>query len=106
MIVLIITLTKELTMVRPGTSDPTESKHAIRHINETDNPQPNAFDYSNSFIFFDDIQKQRLPETKQLLLRITKPNTFQYGALAWTTNSQFVLNSTLEEKVVCWDCYN
>ena len=49
-------------MERPRTSDPTEYKHAIRHLNGTDNPQRNACDYSNSFTFFDDIQKQRLLE--------------------------------------------
>ena len=41
-------------MERPRTLDPTECKHhdAIRHLNGTDNPQLNAFEYSNSFSFF------------------------------------------------------
>ena len=52
-------------MESPRTLDLTESKHTIRHLNGTDNPQLKAFDYSNSFTFFDDIQKQRLLETKQ-----------------------------------------
>ena len=79
-------------------SDPTECKHAIRHLNGTNNPQLNAFNYSNSFTFFNDIQKQRLLETKQPPFRITKLNTFHYGAFAWISNSQLVLNSTLKEK--------
>ena len=40
-----------------------------------------------------------------LLFRITKLNTFHYGAFAWIANSQLVLSSTLEEKAVCWDRY-
>ena len=80
-------------------------KHAIRHLKGTDNPQHNAFAYSNSFPFFEDFQKQRLLETKQPPFRITKSNTFHYGAFAWITNSQLVLNSTPEEKAVCWDRY-
>ena len=83
------------TMERPRTLDPTECKHAIRHLNGTNNPQLDAVNYSNSFTFFDDIQKQRLLETKQPPFRITKFNTFHYGAFAWITNSQLVLNSTL-----------
>ena len=39
------------TMERPRTLDPTECKHAIRHLNGTNNPQLNAFNYSNSFTF-------------------------------------------------------
>ena len=93
------------TMERPRTLDPTECKHAIRHLNGTNNPQLNAFNYSNSFTFFNDIQKQRLLETKQSPFRITKLNTFHYGAFAWISNSQLVLNSTLKEKAVCWDRY-
>ena len=38
-------------MERPNTLDPTKCKHAVRHLNGTDNPQLNAFDYSKSFIF-------------------------------------------------------
>ena len=93
------------TMERPRTLDPTECKHAIRHLNGTHNPQLDAFNYSNSFTFFNDIQKQRLLETKQPPFRITKLNTYHYGAFAWITNSQLVLNSTLKEKAVCWDRY-
>ena len=93
------------TMERHRTLDPTECKHAIRHLNGTNNPQLDAFNYSNSFTFFDDIQKQRLLETKQTPFRITKLNTFHYGAFAWITNSQLVLSSTLKEKAVCWDGY-
>ena len=69
-------------MERRRSLDPTECKHAIRHLNSTENPQLNAFDYSNSFTFFDDIQKQCLLETKQPHLRITKLNTLHYGAFA------------------------
>ena len=64
------------TMERPRTLDPTESKHFIRHLNGTDNPRINAFDYSNSFTFFDNIQKQLLLSTKQPLFPITKLSTF------------------------------
>ena len=45
-------------MERPPTLDPTEAtecRFAPRHLNETHSPQPNAFDYSNSFTFFGDI---------------------------------------------------
>ena len=76
------------TMERPRTLDPTECKHAIRHLNGTHNPQLDAFNYSNSFTFFNDIQKQRLLETKQPPFRIAKLNTYHYGAFAWITNSQ------------------
>ena len=93
------------TMERPRTLDPTDCKHAIRHLNGTNNPQLDAFNYSNSFTFFNDIQKQRLLETKQPPFRITKLNTFHYGAFAWISNSQLVLNSTIKEKAVCWDRY-
>ena len=54
MIVLIIINTLE----RPRTQDHTECKHAIRHLSETNNPQIDAFDYSSSFTFFDDVQKR------------------------------------------------
>ena len=57
-------------------------------LNGTDIPYTNAFDYSNSVTFFDDIQTKRLLETKQPPFRITKLNTFHYGAFAWITNSQ------------------
>ena len=69
------------------------------------NPQLDAFKYANSFIFFNDIQKQRLLETKQPLFHITKLNTFHSGAFAWIANSQKILNSTLKEKAVSWDRY-
>ena len=69
-------------MERPRTVDPTECKHDIGHLNGTDNPQLKAFNNSNTFTFFDDIQKQRLLETRQPPFRITKLNTFHYGALA------------------------
>ena len=88
------------TTDRPGTLDPTESQHAIRHLNGTNNHQLDAFNYTNSFTFFNDIQKQRILETKQPPFRITKLNA--YGAFAWIANSQFVLNS---KKAVCWDRY-
>ena len=42
-------------MERPRTLDPTECKQIIRHLNGTDKPQCNAFDYSTAFTFFDDI---------------------------------------------------
>ena len=64
--------------------DPTECKHAIRHLNGTDNPQLNAF------------QKQRLLETKQLF-RNTILSNFHYSAFAWITLSNLFLNSTLEK---------
>ena len=92
-------------MERRRILDPTEYKQAIRHLNGTDNSQFNAIDYNNSFTFFDDIQKQRLLETKQPPFRILMLNTFHYGAFAWVTNSQLVLKSTLKEKAVCWDRY-
>ena len=76
----------------------------MRHLNDTDNPQLNAFDYSNSFTFFDDIQKLRRFEIKQPPFRITKLNIFHYGAFAWINNSQFVLIST-PKKAVGWDHY-
>ena len=41
----------------PRALDPTECKHAIRHLKGTDNPQINSFDHGNAFTFFDDIQK-------------------------------------------------
>ena len=93
------------TMKRPHTLGPTECKHAICHLNETNNPQLDAFNYRNSFTLFNDIQKQRLLETKQPFFRITKLNTFHFGAFAWIANSQLVINSTLKEKAVCWDRY-
>ena len=40
------------TMERPRTVDLKECKHTIRLLNGTDNPQPNAFNNSCSFIFF------------------------------------------------------
>ena len=88
-------------MKRLRTSDPTECKHAIRHLNGTDNPHVNAFDYSNSFSFFVANQKQRFLETKQPPFRDTYFNTFNFGAFAWISNSQQVFNANLKEKVVC-----
>ena len=93
-------------MERPRTLDPTECKHAIRHLNGNNNPQLDAINYSNSFTFFNDIQKQCVLETKQPPFRITKLITFHYGVFAWIANSQLVLNSTLREKAVCWDRYD
>ena len=84
-------------MERLRTFDPTECKHAIRHLNITKIPQLDVFNSSNSFTFFNDIQKQRLLETKQPPFRIIKLNTFHYGAFAWIAISQLVLNSTLKE---------
>ena len=55
------------TMQHPRNLDRTECKHANRHLNGTDNPQLNAFNCSKSFTFFDDIQKQPLLETNDLL---------------------------------------
>ena len=66
----------------PRTLDPTENKHAIHHLNDTHNPQLDAFDYSNSSTLFDVIPKQRLLEIKQPPFRITKLNTFHNGAFA------------------------
>ena len=63
-------------MERPRSLYPAECKHAIRHTNGTDNPQLKAFDYTNSFTYLDDIQKQRLCETRQPPFRITKLSTF------------------------------
>ena len=74
----------------------------ICHPNDTVNPQLNAFDYSSTFTFFKDIQKQRLLGTKQPPFRVTKFNTFQYVAFAWITNSQLKLTSTIKEKTLCW----
>ena len=39
------------TMERPRTLDPTECIHAIRHLNGTNNPQLDAFNYRNSLPF-------------------------------------------------------
>ena len=50
-------------MEHPRTLEPTECKHAVRHLKGTDNPQFKAFENSKSFTFFDDIQKQRILET-------------------------------------------
>ena len=91
------------TMECPRFFDPMECKHATRHLYDTNDPQLDAFNCSNYFTFFIDIQKQRLLETKQHPFRITKLNTFQYGAFALIANSQPVLNSTVKEKAVCWD---
>ena len=86
-------------MERPRTLDLLKCKHAIGHLNGTDIPQLNAFDYSNSLTYFDDIPKQRLLETKQPPFGKTKINTFHYGAIAWIANSQLVLNSTLKKRL-------
>ena len=66
----------QITMERPRFLNPTECKHAIRHLNGSDDPELNAFDYSNSFTFFNDIQTQRLLVTEQPPFQITKLNTF------------------------------
>ena len=90
-------------MQDPRTLNTTENLQAIRHTYGTNNPRLNAFDYSNSITFFDDIQKQRHLETKPLSFRINKLNTFHEGAFAWITNFQLVINSSVQEKAVCWD---
>ena len=58
---------------------------AIHHLKGTDYSQLYASYYSYSFTFNDNIQKQRLLETKQPLFHITKLNTFHYGAFARIT---------------------
>ena len=58
-------------------------QYTMEHPNGTNNPQLDAFNYSNSFTFFNDIQKQRLLETKQPPFRKTRLITFHYGAFAW-----------------------
>ena len=83
-------------MERPRTLDPTECKHAIRHLNGTHNPQLDAFNYSNSFTFFNDIQKQRLLETKQPPFRITKLNIYHYGA--FLMDHQFTISIKLNSE--------
>ena len=45
------------TMENARTLDPTECKLGIRHLKGTDKAQQFPSDYSNSFTFFDDIQK-------------------------------------------------
>ena len=82
-----------ITRERPRTLDPTEGKHAIRHLDGTDSPQLITSVYSYSFTFFDDIQKPRLLETKQLAFCISKHNTFYFGAFAWIANSQLVVHN-------------
>ena len=62
-------------MERLRTLDSRECIHVVRLLTGTDNPQLNAFDYSNSFSFFDGIQKQRLLETKQPPFHNTKSST-------------------------------
>ena len=66
-------------MERPRNLDNTECKRAIPHLNGTNNLQLDAFSYTNSFTFFNDVQNQRLLETKQPPFRITKLNTFHLG---------------------------
>ena len=90
---------QQITMELPRTLDPTEYKYANCHHNGPDIPQLNAFAYSNSFTFFDDIQKQRLVETKQPPFRVSKFNTVHTCAFAWIANSQLVLNETLKKTV-------
>ena len=92
-------------MERPRTLDPSECKLDIRHLNGTNNPQVDAFNYTNSFTFFNDIPNEPLLESKQPPFRITKHNTFHNGAFAWIANSQLVLKYILKEKAVCWDRY-
>ena len=86
-------------MERPRTLDPTECKHAIRHLNGTADTQLIA---SIMVTFFCDIQNQRFLETKQPPYSIPKLNIFHYGASASITNSQLVLNAT-PKKAVCWE---
>ena len=96
------------TIECPRILNPRDFKHFIQQLNGNDYPQLNASDYSNSVTFLtfsDDIQKQRLHETKQPPFRLTKLYTFHYGSFAWISNSHLVLNSTLKEKVVCCDRY-
>ena len=69
------------TKESPRILDPTKCKHAMRHLNDNENSQLNAFDFSSSFTFFDDIQKQRLLETEQPHFRIFKLNTFRLALL-------------------------
>ena len=58
----------------------------------------NAFDYINSFTFFDDTQKQRL-----LFVQRTQHFSSCFrGAFAWIANYQLVLNATLKQ-AVCLD---
>ena len=95
-----------ITMERTRTLDPTESKHAIRHLIGTENLQLIAFDYRNSFTFFDDIQNNAFVETKETSFPITKLSTFHYGASAWITNSQLVSNATFGEKLFVWNAMN
>ena len=64
------------TMERPRTLDPTECKHAIRHLNGTDNPQLIVFDYSNNFIFFDDIQKKASMKQNNLFFVLLNSTLF------------------------------
>ena len=91
-------------MEGPRTLDPTESKQAFSHLNGTDSPRLIAFEYINSFTFFDNFQTQRLRETKNYF-RKNKTNIFHYGAFASITNSQLVFIATLNEKAVCWGRY-
>ena len=69
-------------MERPPTFDPTECKYAVCHFNGTDNPQLNTFEYSSSFTFSDDIQKQCFFETEEPPTRATKLNTYHDGTFA------------------------
>ena len=54
-------------MERPRTLDPKECKHVISHLNGTDYRQLNAFEFSNSFTFFVDIQNNASFKENNLL---------------------------------------
>ena len=85
----------------PCSSEPTEIKHAICHLNGTDSPQLNAFVNITPSIF----TNHAFFKLNKPSFRITRFKIFHYGALAWITNSQLVLRTILEEKHFCWDCY-
>ena len=88
-------------MDRPRTWDVTECNRASRHLIGTYTHHLQAFGYSSSFTFFDDIRKQRLLEAKQIPFEISKLNP--YRTFAWMTDLQFVSDATPKEKDVCWD---
>ena len=79
-------------MERPLPLDPTECKLAIRHLNGTNHPQLNSYNYNNSFTFFDDIKKQQHFERYQPRFQITRLNYYHYGTFAYVHNSDLVLN--------------
>ena len=94
------------TMEHPRILEPTECKHAIRHLNGTHNPELNAFtlNASYSFTFFDDFQKQRLLETKDIFFEL--PNSTHFTCcFCLDSNFSTVLSAILEEKAVRWYRY-